>query len=61
MFDLRTPSGWFFLLVGAILCGWGLFSPQSRAALTDVNVNLYSGASMLIFGAILLFLARRGA
>ena len=59
MLDLRIPSGFFFAIVGLILCGLGLFSPGVRAALTDVNVNLYSGVAMLAFGAALLALARR--
>ena len=59
MWDLRTPSGFFFLLVGLILCALGLFAPSTRAPLTDVNVNLYSGFALLIFGGVLLWLARR--
>ena len=59
MFDLRIPSGLFFAIVGLILCGLGIFSPGARAALTDVNVNLYGGLGMLSFGALLLVLARR--
>ena len=58
MLDLRIPSGWFFAIVGLILCGLGVFS-SARAALTDVNVNLYCGLVMLSFGALLLVLARR--
>jgi len=61
MLDLRVPSGLFFAAVGLILCGLGVFSPETRAALTDVNVNLYSGLTMLVFGATLLLLARRSA
>jgi len=59
MLDLRIPSGWFFAIVGLILCGLGVLSPSARAALTDVNVNLYCGLVMLSFGALLLVLARR--
>ena len=59
MLDLRIPSGWFFAIVGLILCGLGVFSPGARAALTDVNVNLYCGLVMLSFGALLRVLARR--
>jgi hypothetical protein len=58
--DLRIPSGWFFLLLGVILCATGLLSP-SVAALTDVNVNLYSGLMMLVFGGGLLCLSRLGS
>jgi hypothetical protein len=61
MLDLRIPSGCFFTIVGFLLCGLGIFSPENKAALTDLNVNLYSGLSMLVFGAALLLLARRSA
>ena len=61
MLDLRIPSGCFFTIVGLILCGLGIFSPENKAALTEVNVNLYAGLAMLTFGASLLLLARRTA
>ncbi|MGB6944978.1 MAG: hypothetical protein WBE37_21450 [Bryobacteraceae bacterium] len=61
MSDLRIPIGSFFALVGLILCVVG-FAENYRAPLESVNVNLYCGASMLIFGAFMLWLAsRRGA
>jgi hypothetical protein len=60
MLDLRVPSGWFFTVLGIILMAYGLFQPQLRAALTDLNVNLYCGIPMLLFGVFLLLLARRG-
>ena len=59
--DLRIPSGLFFTLLGLILTVMGLFSPGVRAPLTDVNVNLYAGITMLVFGAVLLVLGRRAA
>jgi predicted phage tail protein len=58
MLDLRTPSGWFFALLGAILVILGVFTPGMRASLTDVNVNLYCGMVMLAFGGVMLLLAR---
>jgi len=61
MWDLRTPSGWFFVILGALLCLAGIFSPGVRAPLTDVNVNLYAGVVTLLFGGILLWLARRAS
>ena len=60
MLDLRTPSGWFFLIIGLILCVRGILSPD-RAPLGDANVNLWSGLPMLLFGALMLLLARRRA
>ena len=56
--DLRIPSGWFFLLLGAILITVGLTVSPS-APLMDVNVNIYAGAAMALFGGILLWLARK--
>jgi hypothetical protein len=60
MWDLRKPSGIFFVLLGVILCAVGLFS-NARAPLTDINLNLWSGGSMLIFGGTLLWLAHRAS
>jgi hypothetical protein len=57
--DLRVPSGFFFLLLGIIVTLVGVVSPGATAPLADINVNLYSGISMVLFGAILLALARR--
>ncbi len=59
--DLRTPSGFFFALTGLVLVLMGLFAPGERAPLTDVNVNLYSGLFMVLFGGVMLLLARRAA
>ena len=61
MLDLRVPSGWFFALLGAILLGYGVVVPDAHAALTDANVDLYCGISMLAFGAFLLTLAFRAS
>jgi hypothetical protein len=59
MWDLRTPSGWFFALIGLILVSTGLFRPDLRAPLTELNVNLYSGITLIVFGGALLLLAHR--
>ncbi len=59
--DLRVPSGLFFGSVGLILTVMGIAAPDTRAALTEANVNLYCGLFMLAFGAVLLLLARRAA
>ncbi len=61
MLDLRVPSGWFFTLLGLILLGMGIFAPDTRAALSNANVNLYSGLSMLVFGLFMLLLAWRAS
>ena len=56
--DLRVPSGWFFLLLGVILIGMGVLSTSS-APLTSVNVNLYAGVAMAVFGGWMLWLSKR--
>lgn len=61
MDDLRTPSGIFLALLGLILIATGLLMPGARAPLTTENVNLYAGLCMLLFGGILLWLARRAS
>ena len=57
MFDLRVPSGLFFALTGFILLVVSLSSP--RAPMTEANVDLYTGAAMVVFGGVLLLLASR--
>jgi hypothetical protein len=59
--DLRQPSGWFFTLLGALLVITGVVSPDARAPLTQVNINLYAGLFTLAFGGILLWLAHRAS
>ena len=59
--DLRTPSGYFFCLLGVVVTLMGILAPDARAPLTSINVNLYAGIAMLVFGVILLLLARRSA
>ena len=59
--DLRKPSGYFFTLLGVMLTLMGILVPGARAPLTDANVNLYVGLAMIVFGVILLLLARRAA
>lgn len=58
MNDLRIPIGSFFALVGLILIAVGVVA-NYQAPLESANVNLYCGVSMLIFGAVMLGLARR--
>jgi hypothetical protein len=59
--DLRLPTGAFFTMVGLILVSLGLFMPENRAALSEANVNLYSGLPILAFGTWMLLLAWRAA
>lgn len=58
MSDLRVTIGGFFVLVGAIVGGAGV-GADYQAPLESVNVDLYCGVAMLIFGAVMLWLAWR--
>lgn len=57
MGDLRKPSGWFFLLLGVILTGVSFTG--ATAPLLEINLNLYTGLFMLLFGGALLWLAKQ--
>ncbi|HUA20325.1 MAG TPA: hypothetical protein VMB25_16370 [Bryobacteraceae bacterium] len=57
MNDLRIPIGGFFTLVGAILAVTGVAS-GGRARLESANINLYYGVALLVFGCVMLWLAR---
>lgn len=56
--NLQLTTGWFFSLLGAILIGMGLLS-SSTAPLTMVNVNLYAGLAMIVFGGVMLWLSKQ--
>jgi hypothetical protein len=56
LFDLRRLIGGLFVIYGVILTVLGLGeSDRSIAKSADININLYAGIGMLVFG--LLFLA----
>ena len=62
--DIRAPLGGLFMLLGAMLAGYGLFASGSGGPSdlsSGTNVNLWWGLVMLVFGAVMLLLARRAA
>ena len=59
-FDLRLPIGIMFSLFGAILTIYGLISsPEIYPRSLGINVNLWWGVSLLVFGLLMLFFALR--
>ncbi|MEI8313415.1 MAG: hypothetical protein WCH98_21915 [Verrucomicrobiota bacterium] len=59
-FDLRLPIGLMFSLFGAILTVYGLISgPEIYQRSLGINVNLWWGGGLLIFGLLMLFFALR--
>lgn len=59
MNDLRVPTGLLFSLLGILLLIYAAARPNASAPLTDINLNLWCGLSLLIFGGVLLWLSRR--
>ena len=63
-FDIRLPIGMMFSVFGVLVTGYGAATlgdeMYARHSL-GINVNLWWGIAMLIFGAGMLLLARRGA
>ena len=61
--DIRYPIGFLFLAIGAVLVVYGVVSgPEIYAAHSlGLNINLIWGVVQVIFGAIMVGLARAGA
>lgn len=63
-FDIRIPIGGLFVLLGAILAGYGIVTRSdvvlySRSA--NIVINLWWGLIMMVFGAGMLFFGGRAA
>jgi hypothetical protein len=55
LLDLRFPMGLLFTALGAMLAGYGVLSdPALYQASLGVNVNLWAGLGMLVFGVLML-------
>ncbi|MGA2709434.1 MAG: hypothetical protein ABSF86_13645 [Steroidobacteraceae bacterium] len=60
--DIRTPIGWMFALIGALLVIGGLSSgAPTEGVAAGLNVDAWWGAVLLLFGVGMLLLARRHA
>ena len=60
--DIRAPIGGLFTVLGGMLAAYGLFASGSSGASdpsSRANVNLWWGLVMLVFGIVLLLMARR--
>jgi len=60
--DVRWPIGGMFSLIGAILTVYGIVSnPAIYEKSLGINVNLWWGLVLLVFGLVMLGLAFRAA
>ncbi len=60
--DARIPMGMLFTLTGAILTAFGLATRDNAAVYVKslgIDVNLWWGLALLVFGILLLALGRR--
>ena len=60
-FDIRTPIGYLFTIYGAMLVLLGLFTANADMYKRSlgININLWWGAVLLIFGLLMAFAARK--
>ena len=60
--DIRLPIGGLFSILGLILVVYGL-ATGGNAALYDrslgININIWWGGAILLFGVMMVWLARR--
>ncbi len=60
--DLRLPIGIIFTIYGFILIGYGLITKGSKIyeKSLNINVNIWWGILLLIFGLVMYYYAKRG-
>ena len=60
--DLRLPIGLMFSIIGALLAVFGAASdPAIYQRSLGINVNLWWGLVLVVFGLAMLWLVRRGS
>jgi hypothetical protein len=62
--DIRLPIGGMFAIVGLLLAVYGLLTAGDAQMYTRslfVNINLWWGIAMLVFGLFMLYFGRRSA
>jgi hypothetical protein len=61
--DLRWPIGLMFTFIGVLLTGYGVFNRAASITSIDgqeIDINLWWGVVLLIFGVLMLLGAIRG-
>jgi cytochrome c-type biogenesis protein CcmH/NrfF len=56
--DVRLPLGLMFTIIGLLLAAYGGFAQDSVNA-AGININLWWGLVLLVFGGVMLWLQRR--
>jgi hypothetical protein len=63
--DIRLPIGLLFALLGGLILAYGALTyflyPKMYERSLGINVNFWWGLVMLVFGASMIWLGRRGS
>jgi hypothetical protein len=62
--DIRLPIGAMFAILGLLITLYGLLThndAQVYSRSLNLDINLWWGIAMFVFGALMLLLTRRGA
>ncbi len=62
MIDIKLPIGLMFSILGLLLTVYGfttMGNTEMYVKTFGINMNLWSGIGMLIFGGLMLFFARK--
>ena len=62
MLDIKIPIGIMFSLFGIILTIYGIFTNGNAVIYQksfEININLWSGIGMIIFGGVMLALSKK--
>lgn len=60
--DIKLPIGLMFSIMGLLLTLFGLLTDSDALLYSrslGININLWSGLGMLVFGLLMLFLSRK--
>lgn len=63
MIDIRLPIGLLFTIIGGLLLTYGITTishPELYQKSLGINVNIWGGCLMAIFGLIMIALSKRG-
>jgi hypothetical protein len=64
MIDIRYPIGFFFSIIGCVLLVYGIVTmhnPSLYQKSLGVDIDIWSGLLMLIFGIVMLLLSKRAS
>jgi len=60
--DIKFPIGLMFSILGIMLTLYGLFTnadPSLYVRSLNININLWSGVGMLLFGVLMLIFSKK--